>query len=233
MSINAFQRQGDPVEVGWKIGHAPLWMRGIRLAEGEGGAAPAAPAAPSAPGAPPAAPAPSPAQVAAFYAAQNGAQPPAPSPAPQAPAAPQIQQLQGFTPEQVQRLMADADTANKAAADAQAALAAAQQERDDFQAQVTAFNREKAVTTAAGAAEKAGNAALLLDSASFQASIKDIDFADAAALGAAVTKFVTENPAYAAAPAATLPSTSGGTPAGGSTTKPTGLEGAIAARLAG
>lgn len=230
MSINAFQRQGDPVEVGWKIGRTPLWLRGIRLVEGEGGAPPAALAAPAAP---PAAPSPSPADVAAMLANLKGTQPPAPAPAPQAPAAPQIQQLQGFTPEQVQKLMTDADTATKAAADAQAALAAAQQERDDFQAQVTAFNREKAVTAAASAAEKAGNASLLLDSASFQAAIKDIDLADAAALGAAVTKFVTDNPAYAAAPAQHLPNTSGGTPAGGSTTKPTGLEGAIAARLAG
>lgn len=226
---NAFQRYGDPVEVGWKIGHAPLWLRGIRLAEGEGGATP--PAAPQPPAGAPAPPAPSPSDLAAFYAAQKGGQAPPAAPAPQAP---QVQTVQGFTPEQVQKLMADVDTAGKAAADAQAALAAMQQERDDFQAQVIAFTREKAVQAAADTAEKKGNAALLLDSASFQAAIKDIDLGDAAALATAVSEFVDKNPAYAAGPAAPqLPNTSGGTPAGGSTTKPNTLEGAIAARLGG
>lgn len=228
MSKHNIQRQGDPVEVGWQIGRTPLWLRGIRLAEGEDGAAPAAGqegGQQSAGGATP--PTPSPAQVAAFYAAQNGGQ----QPAPQQPAAPAaVQQIQGFTPEQVQKLMADAESATKAAADAQAALAAAQKERDEFQAQVTQFAREKAVTTAA---DGKANAALLLDSASFQTSIKDIDLTDAAALTAAVEKFVTDNPAYAATAAPTLPHTSGGTPAGGSTTKPSTLEGAIAARLGG
>lgn len=227
----SFQRQGDPVQVGWSIGHAPLWMRGIRLAEGEGGAAPSAPAAPAAPPAAPAAPAPSPAQVAAFYAAQQGAQPAAPAPAPQSPAAPQIQQLQGFTPEQVQKLMADNAAAQKAIEEAQAAAQQAQKERDEFQAQVAEFQRTSAVTAAA---EGKANAALLLDSSKFQAAVKGIDLTDTAALTAAVEQFVKDNPAYAAAPAGPqLPTTSGGTPAGGSTSKPNSLEGAIAARLGG
>ncbi len=227
MSKHNIQRQGDPAQVGWQIGRAPLWLRGIRLAEngdggngGEGGQQQTQqPAGSSSP------PAPNPAQVAAFYAAQNGGQ----APAPQQPAAPAaVQQIQGFTPEQVQKLMSDAETAAKTAADAQAALAAAQQERDEFQAQVTQFAREKAVTVAA---DGKGNASLLLDSASFQSAIKDIDLANADALKPAVAEFVDKNPAYAATPAPQLPHTSGGTPAGGSTDSPKTLEGAIAARL--
>lgn len=223
---NAFQRQGDPVEVGWNIGHAPLWMRGIRCADGaEAGGTP--PAASQPPAGAPTPPAPSPADMAAFYAAQKGGQAPPAAPAPQAP---QVQTVQGFTPEQVQKLMSDADTAGKAAADAQAALAKMQEERDAALAQVAEHARTTAVTTAA---DGKANAALLLDSAKFQAAIKDLDISDAAKLGAAVEQFVKDNPAYAAAPAAALPNTSGGTPAGGSTTKPTTLEGAIAATLGG
>lgn len=215
----SFQRYGDPVSVGWSIGHAPHWLRGIRFAEGDGGAPPAAP---------PAAPVPNPAQVAAMVANLNGQAAPA-APAPQAPAAPPL--VQGFTPEQVQKLMADADTAGKAAAEAQAALAAMQAERDTAQAQVAEHARTSAVTAAA--TDKA-NAALLLDSSKFQAAVKDVDLADTAALTAAVTKFVTDNPAYAATPAAPqLPGTSGPAPAGSTNQTPKTLEGAIAAHLAG
>jgi hypothetical protein len=214
MSMNTFRRQGDPAQVGWQTGRTPLWLRGIRLAEGEGGAAPAG--TPQPPAGTPNPPAPSPAQVAAFYAAQNGGQAPAPAqPAAPAPTPAAVQQVQGFTPEQVKKLMADAATAQKAAADAQTALATAQKERDEFQAQVTQFAREKAVTTAA---DGKGNAALLLDSATFQAAIKDVDLNDPAALTAAVEAFVQANPAYAATPAPALPGTSGGTPSGGAVT---------------
>lgn len=229
-----FQRQGDPAPVGWSIGRAPLALRGIRFAEGEQGGAPAAPPAAGGTPAAPAPPAPgaSPADVAAMLAAL-GKGPATPHPAPAAPAAPAAAPslVQGFTPEQVQKLMADADTQGKLAAEARTTLAAVQKERDDAQAQLATFAREKAVTTAATGK---GNAALLLDSASFQAAVKDVDLADAAALTAAVEKFVADNPAYAAAPAAPqLPGTSGGTPAGGTTDTPKTLEGAIAARLAG
>ncbi|MFA5608305.1 MAG: hypothetical protein WDA07_14200 [Leucobacter sp.] len=229
MSINTFRRQGDPVQAGWSIGRAPLALRGIRFADGEGGAPPAAPpSAPPAGGQPPAgdpnSAAPNPAQLAAFYAGQSGGQTP---PAAPTPPAPPVQQVQGFTPEQVQKLMTESEAAQQAAKEAQDALAKAQQERDEFQAQVTQFAREKAVTTAA--ADKA-NAALLLDSASFQAAIKDVDLNDPAALTTAVDAFVNANPAYAAAP--NLPGTSGGTPSGGTTDTPKTLEGAIAARLA-
>lgn len=221
MHENSFRRQGDPVTIGWGIGRAPLALRGIRFAEGEGGAAQAAPAAPATP----AAPAASPTDVAAMLAQLGkGTAPAAPAPA----AAP-VQQIQGFTPEQVQKLMADSDAAAKAAADAQSALEAMQQERDALQAQIAEHARTSAVTTAA--ADK-GNAALLLDSAKFQAAIKDIDVTDAAKLGAAVDQFVKDNPAYAATPAApTIPHTSGGTPAGGTTSKPNTLQAAVAARL--
>ncbi len=227
------RRQGDPVQCGWSIGRAPLRLRGIRFAEGEGGAAPAGggenggqqPAGAQTP------PAPSPAQLAAFYASQNGGQAPAPA-QPQAPAQPAAPQpIQGFTPEQVQKLMTESQTAQKAAEEAQTALAALQKERDDAQAQLAEFAREKAVTTAA---EGKANAALLLDSTTFQAAVKDIDLTDTAALSAAIEAFVQANPAYAATPAAPpLPNTSGGTPAGGTTTKPNTLESAIAARLGG
>ncbi|UOQ58104.1 hypothetical protein MUN78_04460 [Leucobacter allii] len=125
--------------------------------------------------------------------------------------------------------MSDADAAGKAAADAQAALAAMQAERDEARAQIAEHARTSAITAAAG--EKA-NAALLLDSAKFQAAVKDVDLTDQAALGAAVESFVKDNPAYAAGPAApALPNTSGGTPAGGTTTKPTTLAGALAAAM--
>lgn len=225
MSTSAFQRQADPVAVDWSIGRAPLALRGIRFAEGEGGAPPAAPAATSDPAA---AAAPNPAQLAAFYAAQHGSLPPNPSPAAAAPAP-----IQGFTPEQVQKLMTEGQSFQKAAEEAQAALTAMQKERDEAQAQIAQFAREKAVTAAA--AEKA-NPALLLDSASFQAAIKDLDLTDAEKLGAAITEFVAANPAYAATPAAaapTLPGSSGAAPTGGSTTtKPTSLGGAIAAYYA-
>lgn len=220
MFNTTFQRQGDPVTVGWSIGRAPLRLRGIRFAEGDAGTPPAAP---------PATPAPSPTDVAAMLAHLNSA-PPAAPPAPAAPAAP-VAPIQGFTPEQVQKLMADSSTAQKAAADAQAALATMQQERDAAQAQIAEHARTSAVTTAAGTT---ANAALLLDSAKFQAEIKDVDLADPAKLAAAVTAFVTANPAYAAAPAAPqLPGTSGPAPAGSTTTTPKTLESAIAARLAG
>lgn len=227
MSINSFQRQGDPVQCGFTIGRAPLALRGIRFAEGEQGGAPAAPTAPAAPAGGETPPVGSPTDVAAMLAALGKTATP-PAPAPQPPAQPALQQIQGFTPEQVQKLMGDADTASKAAADAQAALATMQQERDAALAQVAEHARIGAVTSAA---DGKANASLLLDSAKFQAAIKDLDLADAAKLGAAVEAFVKDNPAYAAAAAPALPPTSGGTPAGGSTTKPTGLEGALAAAL--
>lgn len=224
MSNNTFQRQGDPVATGFSIGRAPLRLRGIRFAEGDGGAPPAAPPAPPAAHA-----APSPAAVAAMLEHLGKATPPAPPAAP--PAAPAQPLVQGFTPEQVQKLMSDADAATKTAADAQAALTAMQAERDAAQAQLAEHARTNAVTTAANGK---ANAALLLDSTKFQAAIKDLELTDATALTAAVDQFVKDNPAYAATPAApTLPSTSGGTPAGGSTDKPKTLEGAIAAHFAG
>lgn len=218
MNTSTF-RQGDPVTVGWSIGRAPLALRGIRFAEGEGGAPPAGPA-----GGEPTPPAGgSPADVAAMLAALGKAVPPATPPAPTPPA-----QIQGFTPEQVQKLMADNTAAQKVAEDAQAALAVIQKERDEAQAQLSGFAREKAVSAAAG---DTANAALLLDSASFQAAIKDLDVNDTAALTEAVKTFVTANPLYAAGP--TLPGSSGGTPTGGTPTKPTTLEGAVAAALGG
>jgi hypothetical protein len=185
-----FRHQGDPVQCGWSIGRAPLALRGIRFIEGEGSAPPAAPPAGGgqAPaGQAPAAPPASPAAVAAMLAHLGKANPPAPQ-APAQPAAPQ--QIQGFTPEQVQKLMAD--------------NAAAQKALDD---------------------------ALLLDSAKFQAAVKDVDLADTAKLGAAIEQFVKDHPAYAVAPTPPLPHTSGGTPAGGTTTKPTTLQGAVSAAL--
>lgn len=222
MFISTTQLKGDPVTIGWRFGKAPLALRGIRFAEGEGGAAPATPAG----GEPPApAAAPTPSDLAAMLAGLGKGTPPTP---PAAPAAPAVPLVQGFTPDQVQKLMADADSAAKAAADAQAALTAMQTERDALQAQVTEHARTSAVTAAVG--DKA-NAALLLDSAKFQATIKDLDITDAAKLGAAVEAFVKDNPAYATAPA--LPPTSGGTPAGGTTSKPNTLEGAISAHYAG
>lgn len=219
MSINAFQRHGDPVGVGWKIGHAPLWLRGIRCAEGDGAAPPAAP--PVAP----AAPAPNPAQVAAFYAAQQGTQAPAasPSPTPQAP----TQVVQGIAPEQMQKLIDDAVA--KAAGDHNAALVKVQEERDTALAQIAEQARTSAITTAV---DGKANAALLLDSAKFQAAIKDLDISDTAKLGATVEQFVKDNPAYAATPATPqLPGTSGTAPTGGATTKPTTLAGALAAAM--
>lgn len=224
-----FRRQGDPAQCGWSIGRAPLALRGIRLIEGEGGAAPAG----GGDGQPPAAPAAhaaSPADVAAMLAHLGKANPPAPqAPAPAAAPQPTPQPIQGFTPEQVQKLMTESQTAQKAAEEAQTALAALQKERDEAQAQLADFQREKAVTTAA---DGKANAALLLDSAKFQAAVKDIDLTDTAALTAAVEKFVQENPAYAAAPTGPqLPHTSGGTPAGGTTSKPTTINGAVAAAM--
>lgn len=227
MSNSLFRQQGDPAQIGYTIGRAPLYLRGIRFVEGDGGGTPAAPPAGGQEPAAPASPA-SPADVAAMLAHLGKANAPAPQ-APAQPAAPQ--QIQGFTPEQVQKLMAESQTAQKAAEEARAAAEQAQKERDEFQAQLTQFQREKAVTAAA---DGKANAALLLDSAKFQAAVKDIDLTDAAALTAAVEAFVKDNPAYAAAPAGPpLPTTSGGTPAGGTTSKPTTLEGAIAATLAG
>ena len=228
MHGNSHQLQGDPIAVGWHIGSAPLALRGIRFADGEQGGAPTGGGQdggqPPAGGATP--PAPSPAQLAAFYAQQQGAQPPA---APQQPTPPAVQQVQGFTPEQVQKLMADADAATKAAADAQAALEAMQAERDAAQAQIAEHARQQAVTAAA---DGKANAALLLDSAKFQTLLKDLDLTDSAALTAAVEKFVSDNPAYAAqAPAPQLPGTSGAAPTGGTTSKPATLEGAISAAL--
>lgn len=225
---SSFRRQGDTAQIGYSIGRAPLHLRGIRFADGDGGAPPAAPPAGGgqAPTGPAPAPAASPADVAAMLAHLGKANPPAP-PAPAPPAAPQP--IQGFTPEQVQKLMADGQAAQKAADEAQAALAALQKERDDAQAQLAGFQRERAVSTAA---EGKANAALLLDSARFQAAMKDVDLNDAAALGAAVDAFVKDNPAYAATPATPpLPRTSGGTPAGGTTTQPTTLNGAVAAAM--
>lgn len=223
-----FRRQGDPVQCGWSIGRAPLALRGIRFVEGEGSAPPAAPPAGGgqAPaGQAPAAPPASPADVAAMLAHLGKANPPAPQ-APAQPTAPQ--QIQGFTPEQVQKLMADNAAAQKALDDAQTAAQQAQKERDEFQAQLSQFQREKAVTTAA---DGKANAALLLDSAKFQAAVKDIDLADTAKLGAAIEQFVKDHPAYAVASTPPLPHTSGGTPAGGTTTKPTTLQGAVSAAL--
>ena len=115
MSNSSFRRQGDPAQTGYSIGRAPLHLRGIRFADGDGGAPPAAPPASGgqAPAGPvPAAPGASPADVAAMLAHLGKANPPAP-PAPAPPAAPQP--IQGFTPEQVQKLMTDGQAAQKAA----------------------------------------------------------------------------------------------------------------------
>lgn len=221
MHENSFRRQGDPVTIGWGIGRAPLALRGIRFADGENGGTPAAPAVPAAPATQPAG-TPNPASVAAMVASVNG------TPAPAAPA-PQIQTIQGFTTEQVQKLMADNTAAQQALAAMQTERDEARTERDTFKGQVAEHARVGAITTAA--ADKA-NAALLLDSSKFQAAIKDLDVTDAAKIGAAVDQFVKDNPAYAATPAApAIPHTSGGTPAGGTTSKPNTLQAAVAARL--
>ncbi|MHA3724328.1 hypothetical protein ACXR2T_10655 [Leucobacter sp. HY1910] len=214
-----FQRQGDPVCVGFTIGRAPHSLRGIRYMEGEGGAAPAAPAAPVEPAAP------SPTDVAAMLAQLGKGSTPA------APATPAVQQIQGFTPDQVQKLMADNEATQQALAAMQTERDEARTERDSFKGQVAEHARVGAITTAA---DGKANAALLLDSAKFQAAIKDLDMADGAALATLVDQFVKDNPAYGVQPTAhALPGTSGDRPAGSTTTKPSTLEGAIAARLAG
>ena len=239
MSSNSFQRQGDPVEVGWSIGHAPLWLRGIRLVEGEGGSTPSGTGgenpqggqsggqAPQGGQQQPTGGAPTPAQVAAFYAAQNGGQAPQPQ-APAQQAAPQPQTVQGFTPEQVQKLLEQNSELQKQFEQTQKERDEARGERDGFKGQIDEHTRARAITTAAG--DKA-NAGLLLDSAKFQTAIKEVKLDDPAALTAAVEKFVAENPAYAAGPK--LPGSSGAAPTGGTTTKQPTLQGAVAAHYGG
>lgn len=229
MSSNSFQRQGDPVEVGWSIGHAPLWLRGIRLVEGEGGSAPAGGdggqgGAPAGGETPPAA---SPTDVAAMLAALGKTSTAPAVPAPQAAPQPTPQQIQGFTPEQVQKLLEQNSDLQKQFEETQKERDEARQERDGFKGQVDEHARTTAITAAAG--EKA-NAGLLLDSAKFQTAIKDVKLDDPAALTAAVEKFVTENPAYAVGPK--LPGSSGATPTGGTTTSTRkSIDGAVAAAM--
>ena len=122
MNTTRFQRQGDPVNIGYSIGHAPLALRGIRFVEGDGGAPPAAPPA-GGQEPPAAAPPASPADVASMFQALGKAAVPTQPQAPAQPAAPQ--QIQGFTPEQVQKLMADNAAAQKAIEEAQAAYSEA------------------------------------------------------------------------------------------------------------
>lgn len=87
-----------------------------------------------------------------------------------------------------------------------------------------------AVTLAAITA--GANAADLLDSSKFSAAIKDIDPTDSAAVSAAITSFVTENPRFKAVQAA---GASGGDFTGGTgehRKAPTTLEDAVAQKMA-
>ena len=228
MKNSTTQRQGDPLEVGgWQTAWAAI--RGHRFAEGEGGAAPAgggeggtggdggqqAPGAAPTPPTPPAAPSPAIlAAQAAAQAQQQGTQATGADPDPEM-----------FSRDYVHELREEAKTNRVSRQEAETRATAAEQQLAEAQAQLAAFQRESAVRAAS---EGIANPALLLDSASFQQTISQVDPADTQAVKTAIQAFVEQNSAYAANP---LPGSSGGTPTGGTGQTPKTLEGAIAARL--
>lgn len=94
-----------------------------------------------------------------------------------------------------------------------------------------AAERQLAVFKAAPAAE--GNAAALLDSASFLAAIKDVDPTDSAALDTAIKQAIEANPLFKANPAAPVPSFHGGPRTPAAPQRAGTLGAAIADRVAG
>lgn len=222
MNTSTTRHAGDPAHVGWTIGRTPLWLRGIRLAEGEQSTPPAGQAPVETPPAAPAAPAaPSPETM----AAQLTPQPPA-APAPAAtPATPPAQEPT-FSQSYVHELREEAKANRLAHETAQQARETAEKELATAQAKLASFARESAVRTAS---DGIANPTLLLDSQQFAQSIAEVNLDDPEAVKAAITAFVEKNSAYAAT--SPLPGTSGGTPSGGTSQKPNTLEGAIAARL--
>ncbi len=198
-----------------QIGPSRFALRGIRLVEGEGGAAPVAPAATAPTPAVPAEPAPPAAAPSA---------PAAPAPQPPAPVAyhgdpdAYVRQLRDENKERREALT----TERQAHEASKAALTAAESARD-------AALRELAVMRIAPAV--GANPAALLDSTTFLTAIANVDLQNEDAVKAAITDALEKNSALKAAP--TLPATNGGGAQGGSTATPTTLEGAIAAALAG
>ena len=106
-------------------------------------------------------------------------------------------------------------------------ITAEQGKTADAEARAAAAERTLAVYLAAGAHE--ANPALLVDSSSFMASIKDVDHTDAAALGEAIKKAVEANPVLKAVP--TTPPFPGGPRPPAPPARPGSLDEAIAARL--
>ena len=204
-----------------QIGPTPFQLRGIRLIEGEGGAAPAAPAEPAAPAATPPVPAPQPTPPAPTA--------PAAPAAPQAPAQPPVN-YKGDPDEYVRELRGEAkqhrearEAAEKLATEREQANTALAAERDQLRRENTVILRSQ---------ELGAKAAALLDSKEFTTAFAAVDLADAAAVDKAITDALERNSAFKAGP--TLPGTSGGGHQGGAapTTTPT-IEGAVKARLGG
>lgn len=204
-----------------QIGPSYYQLRGIRFAEGEGGAAPAVPAEPAAPAATPPAPAPQPT-------------PPAPTspvtpPAPQAPAQPPVN-FRGDPDEYVRELREEAKNHRLAAEKAANDFAAAQAERDANAKQLDALARQNKVLLVAPTL--GANPAALLNAIDFTTAFAAIDLSDEEKVKAAITDAIEKNSTFKAGPV--LPSMSGGGHQGGtpSSATPT-LDGAVKAALGG
>lgn len=195
-----------------QIGPTSFQLRGIRFAEGEGGAGGTPPAEPTPPAPTPPAP-----------------QPPAPTP-PAQPTPPAPIDYRGNPDEYVRELRGEAKSHREAREAAEKLATEREQENTTLAAERDQLRRENTVILRAG--ELGAKAAALLDSKEFTTAFAAVDLADPAAVDKAITDALERNSAFKAGPI--LPGTSGGGHQGGSapTITPT-LDAAVAARLGG
>lgn len=204
-----------------QIGPTKFQLRGIRFADGEGGAAPVVPPAPAAPAA-----APVPAAPAAAAVAPAPASPVPPA----APAAPAPVNYKGDPDEYVRELREEAKNHRLAAEKAANDFATAQQERDALTAERDTLARERALLL--NAPKNGARAELLLDSTSFMKTFADVDLTDEEAVTKAITDAIEKNSTFKAGPV--LPSTSGGGHQGGNlSSTPLTLDAAVKKQLGG
>lgn len=204
------------------LNRVPLAWRGIRCVEGEDSAAPAtttetsqAKADSSQQGASQPAQASSgmnPADVAAMLQNLGKATPPAPKPG------------TSFTPEDIQRMVADLQAAKTQTEQLQKQLADAEAAKAELDARIKQQAFETAISTAASGK---ADPAMLLDSKAFTAALADVDTSKSEDVATALDAFLEKHPAYRLQ--AGIAKTSGGTPTGKTPDqKPTSLQAAIA-----
>lgn len=196
MENSTARRQGDEVRVGYTIGRAPLSLRGIRFAEGDGGDGGGTPPAPT----PPPAPIPTPPPVQVVTAPERPAQ-------------------DWYHPDYVKGLRDEAKGHRERAEATAAEVAAEKAAREAAEARIAEFEAreaERARTDALTvAARDLADPAALLDSQAFAQAIDGVDVADADTLRAKIAEFVDANPRFKVAAPGNLLRRQQAAPAGG------------------